>query len=52
MFAFPIKCYQCPLLYAYNEYRKENGEKEVRPVEMEGIIKKAEKIIKKAEKTE
>ena len=51
-FAFPIKCYQCPLLHSYNEYRKENGEQEVRPVEMERIIRLADKIIKKALKTD
>lgn len=52
MFAFPIKCYQCPLLHTYNEYRKENGEKEVRPVEMERIVRLADIIIKKATKTD
>ena len=49
-FAFPIKCYQCPLLHSYNEFRKENGSKEIRPVEMERIIRLADGIIKKAEK--
>ena len=52
MFAFPIKCYQCPLLHTYNDYRKENGERERRPVEMERVIKLADGIIKKATKTE
>jgi len=52
MFAFPIKCYQCPLLHTYNEYRKENGEKELRPVEMERVIKLADGLIKKAIKKE
>ena len=47
-FAFPIKCYQCPLLYTYNKYRKENGEKELKPVEMERVIRLADKLIKKA----
>lgn len=51
-FAFPIKCYQCPLLFQYNEYRKENGERELRPVEMERVIKLADSIIKKAKKKE
>ena len=50
LFAFPIKCYQCPLLHTYNEYRKENGEKELKPVEMERVIKLADDIIKKAMK--
>lgn len=45
-FYFPVKCDQCPLLSAYNEYvrhLKEQGEasREIRPVEMEGIIRKA-----------
>ena len=52
MFAFPIKCYQCPLLFQYNEYRKENGKRELRPVEMERVIKLADSIIKKAKKKE
>ena len=52
MFAFPIKCYQCPLLHTYNEYRKETGERELRPVEMERVIKLADSIIKKAKKRE
>ena len=47
-FAFPIKCYQCPLLHTYNEFRKQNGEKDVKPVEMERIIRLADGIIKKA----
>ena len=46
-FAFPIKCYQCPLLQAYNEYKKEHGEEEIRPVAMERIIRMAEKVFKK-----
>ena len=52
MFAFPIKCYQCPLLNMYNEFRSKNGDKEIRPVEMERIIKLADGIIKKATKKE
>lgn len=52
MFAFPVKCYQCPLLHSYNEFKKENGEREIRPVEMERIIKLADGIIKKAIKKE
>lgn len=48
MFAFPIKCYQCPLLHTYNDFKKENGEKELRPVEMERVIKLADGLIKKA----
>lgn len=52
MFAFPIKCYQCPLLYSYNEYRKQNGERELRPVEMDRVIRQAADIIKKAARKE
>lgn len=47
-FAFPVKCYQCPLLYSYNEFRKRNGDAEVKPVEMDRIIRMADKIIKKS----
>lgn len=49
-FAFPIKCYQCPLLHTYNEYRKENGERDLRPVEMERVIRLADSLIKKVQK--
>ena len=50
-FYFPIKCHQCPLLIAYNDFMKENNTgKELRPVEMEAIIRKAAPIIKKAQK--
>ena len=52
MFAFPIKCYQCPLLYSYNSFRKENGEKELKPVEMERVIRLADGIIKESIKKE
>ena len=48
MFAFPIKCYQCPLLASYNDFRKKNGEKELKPVEMDRIIRLADNIIKKS----
>lgn len=51
-FAFPIKCYQCPLLHSYNEYCRENNVKEVRPVEMERIIRISQDIIKKAQREE
>lgn len=47
-FYFPIKCYQCPLLVTYNDYRKRNKIKEVRPVEMERIIRLSDSIIKKS----
>lgn len=47
-FVFPLKCNQCPLLYAYNEYRKENNIKEVRPVEMGRIMSISHKLIQAA----
>ena len=47
-FVFPLKCNQCPLLYAYNEFRKENNIKEVRPVEMGRIMSISHKIIQAA----
>ena len=47
-FVFPLKCNQCPLLYAYNEYLKENNLKEVRPVEMGRIMSISHKIIQAA----
>lgn len=48
-FFFPIKCNQCPLLSSYNKFRKENGERELRPVEMERVIRIADRIIKSAQ---
>ena len=47
-FVFPLKCNQCPLLYAYNDYLKRNNTTEVKPVEMERIIRTAHKIIQAA----
>lgn len=48
-FYFPVKCHQCPLLFAYNEFvKKKKTNDELRPVEMEGIIRSAAPIIKKA----
>lgn len=47
-FVFPLKCHQCPLLYAYNDYLARNGEKEIRPVEMGRIMGVANKIIQAA----
>ena len=49
-FYFPVKCHQCPLLNEYNSYLKANKKKEVKPVEMEGIIRQAASIIEKARK--
>lgn len=47
-FFLPLKCNQCPLLYAYNEYLKENNLQEVRPVEMGRIMSISQKIIQAA----
>ena len=49
-FYFPVKCNQCPLFDSYNHYVRQSGGKEVRPVEMEAVIKNAEPIMKKARK--
>lgn len=51
-FYFPIKCHQCPLLIAYNDFmkQKKKTKEELRPVEMEGIIREAKPIIEKARK--
>lgn len=47
-FSLPLKCNMCPLLYAYNQERREQGEKEIRPVEMERVIRLADRIIREA----
>lgn len=49
-FYFPVKCYQCPLFDAYNSFLKQNGEREIRPVEMDGIIRSAQPLMEKARK--
>ena len=50
-FYFPIKCHQCPLLIAYNDFMKGRKTKEeLRPIEMEGIIRAAKPFIDKARK--
>lgn len=56
-FYFPVKCHQCPLLHEYNNYIKECKEKdpnykltELRPVEMEAIIRRAIPFIENATK--
>lgn len=54
-FYFPVKCSQCPLLDAYNKYIEKlradgEQEREIRPVEMEGIIRKSKAYIDKIEK--
>ena len=47
-FFFPLKCNQCPFLFAYNETASKKDQ--VRPVEMGRIIEMAQPIIKKAKK--
>ena len=49
-FYFPVKCNQCPLFDAYNTFRKQKGDREIRPVEMDGIIRNAAPIMEKARK--
>lgn len=51
-FYFPVKCNQCPLLDSYNAYVRNNRSNghDIRPVEMEAIIKEAAPIMKKAKK--
>ena len=52
-FYFPLKCHQCPFLIAHNDWMRENNRKkgeEIRPVEMEAIIRAAWPIIEKARK--
>lgn len=51
-FVFPLKCNQCPLLYSYNEVMKENGGKEIKPVEMGRVIDMAHTIIQAAKDAE
>ena len=51
-FYFPVKCNQCPLFDSYNTFMRENKRKEIRPVEMDDVIRKAETIMEKAKKKE
>lgn len=51
-FFFPVKCNQCPLLYAYNDYLKNHGDKEIRSVEMGRIMSLAKTIIQAAKDAE
>lgn len=51
-FYFPLKCSQCPLLATYNSEQKKVGGRELRPVEIEGVIRKAREIIEKTKKDE
>jgi len=47
-FVLPLKCNQCPLLYAYNDYLREHDLQEVRPVEMGRIMSLSHTIIQAA----
>lgn len=49
-FYFPLKCNQCPLFDAYNSFLRQKKEREIQPVEMEGIIRQAATIMEKAKK--
>jgi len=49
-FYFPLKCNQCPLFDAYNTFVRQHRGREIRPVEMEAIIKEAAPIMEKARK--
>ena len=49
-FYFPVKCNQCPLFDEYNFFQRNNKGREIRPVEMEGIIRNAAPIMEKARK--
>lgn len=51
-FVLPLKCNQCPLLSEYNRFRKEKNLKELRPVEMEHVMRAAHIIIDEATKKE
>lgn len=47
-FYFPVKCNQCPLFDAYNKHLRRVKRKEVRPVEMDAIVRKAAALIDEA----
>ena len=49
-FYFPVKCNQCPLFDAYNTFVRQHNGREIRPVEMEAIVKEAMQIMEKARK--
>lgn len=48
-FFFPLKCNQCPLLMAYNEFVRANSGREVRPIEMNAIIARSQPLIEQAQ---
>lgn len=49
-FYFPVKCNGCPLFFSYNEMLREKKLSELRPVEMESVLRNAEPMIEKARK--
>jgi len=51
-FALPLKCNQCPLLMTYNDFLKEHNLQQVKPVEMDKIMRRAHDVIQKEKKTE
>ena len=51
-FYFPVKCNQCPLFDAYNKHLKRTKRKEIRPVEMDALIRNAAKVLEEAKKKE
>ena len=51
-FALPLKCNQCPLLMTYNDFLKEHKLQQVKPVEMDKIMRRAHNIIQAGENTE
>jgi len=51
-FFLPLKCNQCPLYYAYNDFLRKNGEREIRPVEMEHVMNVSHKLIAAAQAAE
>jgi len=51
-FYFPVKCNQCPLFDAYNKHLKRTKQKEIRPVEMDALIRNAAKVLEEAKNKE
>jgi hypothetical protein len=49
-FVLPLKCNQCPLLSAYNDFLKQEGKKELRPDEMMHVMRNAHVVVDAARK--
>ena len=49
-FFFPLKCNQCPLLYAYNKAMEESGGEMLASVEMPKILEEAREIFEQVRK--